>query len=60
MANADKAKTLDPAPRRANDGETHILSRIPFRKPPAMRVVTKGWLTMDEREVDIGTLKKQG
>lgn len=29
------------------------------RKPPPMRVVTKGWFTMKEEEVDIEDLRKE-
>jgi hypothetical protein len=56
MAIADKAMSSDQ-PSRAGNGGTQ--PQIAFRKPPAMRVVTKGWFTLNETKVDITTLEKQ-
>jgi hypothetical protein len=59
MANADTAISSDRSRHSEKEGGTRSLPQASFRKPPAMRVVTKGWLTMEESEVDIETLKKQ-
>jgi hypothetical protein len=59
MAIADRANSTDMASREENAGETRAIPKIAFRKPPAMRVVTKGWFTLKETEVDIRTLEKQ-
>ena len=32
----------------------------PHRRPPPMRVVTKGWWTLEEKETDIKELEKEG
>ena len=40
-------------------GETQRQPPLPHRRPPPMRVVTKGWWTLEEREADVEELEKQ-
>lgn len=55
MAESHPAGSGSPQSKTLGDPQM----RFPYRKPPPMRVVTKGWWTLTEGEADIEELRKE-
>ncbi len=56
MTDVDPADAAHPV---HESGETRRQGPSAHRRPPPMRVVTKGWWTLEEREADIKELEKE-
>lgn len=57
MPGPNFADAEHPAIGTTMEDAGQVPSSPPHRRPPPMRVVTKGWWTLDERQADIEELE---
>jgi hypothetical protein len=59
MADSESADARRVAQSKTPSGGTRAQGPVVHRRPPPMRVVTKGWWTLEEKEADIEELEKE-